>query len=543
MPIELPGNPLLPASQRALIASVNATDGPVSEALLYTHFLTHVRQQPERLALYADGCALSYGELYQRARALADQLAELGVRARTLVAVVMRKGWEQVVGALGVLLAGAAYLPLDTQLSNEQLQPLLDETEVKIALTQTALIDDRSWPSSVRTVAIDSPAAHDEFLSYDPLQASASVTLTPDDLAYVIYTRCGDDQLKGAMITHRGAVNTILDINERFTVGSEDQVLGLSPLTCDLSVYDIFGALAAGATLVLPPASSEQKPEVWLELIKREGVTIWNSKPDQTSLMIDAASGLGTELSSLRLALVSGDRIESQLPKRLREFAPGCELISLGATVETSIWSSLHREDQADANRDTLPLGRPMRNQRMYILNERYQLCPVWVRGQLYIAGLGLGPGYWADPEQTHESFVMHPTTGERMFRSGNLGMYLPNEEIEFLGRENLQLNVNGYQIDPQEIEPAPLRNETQLSEPTSNSVSDVIDIACELLGQMPISANDRLLALGADSLLLILLANRLEAQFGKRPDLSFLFTNPTIAELAQHCTNHTLND
>src|SRR5260370_4068214 len=183
----------------------------------------------------------------------------------------MEKGWEQVVAVLGVLQSGAAYLPIDASLPKERLRYILGHGEVEFVLTQSWIDRMIEWPEDLKWICVDSLDLDEEDLS--ELESVQS----PDDLAYVIYTSGSTGLPKGVMIDHRGAVNTILDINERFSVNSSDRVFALSALNFDLSVYDIFGTLAAGGTSVLPPQGSLRDPAVWLELLVKERVTVWNT--------------------------------------------------------------------------------------------------------------------------------------------------------------------------------------------------------------------------------------------------------------------------
>ncbi|HBL28881.1 MAG TPA: non-ribosomal peptide synthetase, partial [Acidobacteria bacterium] len=254
---------------------------------------------------------------------------------------------------------------------------------------------------------------------------------------------------KGVMIEHRGAVNTLLDVNRRFAVGPEDRVLAVSALSFDLSVYDVFGLLAAGGSLTLPRPEAARDPEHWLDLMHRDRVTIWNSAPALLEMLVEHAATRGERLpASLRLVLLSGDWIPVSLPGRLRTLAPGAAVVSLGGATEASIWSILYPIAAVDPAWRSIPYGRPMDNQGFHVLNRALAPCPVWVPGDLYISGTGLARGYWRDPAKTAASFFLHPGTGERLYRTGDLGRYLPGGDIEFLGRDDLQVKIQGFRIE-----------------------------------------------------------------------------------------------
>jgi len=258
------------------------------------------------------------------------------------------------------------------------------------------------------------------------------------------------------MIEHRAAVNTIVDMNQRFGVGPDDRILALSSLTFDLSVYDSFGALAAGGTIVLPAPSATRDPACWSELMRRTRVTIWSSVPALVQALVDYADGDAARLpASLRLVLMSGDWIPVKLPDRIRALVAGARVYSLGGATEAAIWSILYPIEAVDPGWKSIPYGKPMVNQRFHVLNELLEPCPAGVPGQLFIAGVGLARGYWRDDDKTAKSFFVHPRTGERLYRTGDLGRYLPDGNLEFLGREDFQVKVNGFRVELGEIEAA----------------------------------------------------------------------------------------
>jgi amino acid adenylation domain-containing protein/non-ribosomal peptide synthase protein (TIGR01720 family) len=441
---------LIPAKQLQLRAAINATATPITDDLLHTLFAAQVGQRSDQPALIHSDRVLTYGELFAQSNQLAPCLRRLGARPNKLVAVVMEKGWEQTVAVLGILQAGAAYLPIEATLPAERINYLLVQGEAEIVVTQSSLDQKLTWPSDVQRVCIGKEELSGE--STTPLPAVQK----PEDLAYVIFTSGSTGQPKGVMIDHRGAVNTVLDINRRFCVGPNDRVLALSSLSFDLSVYDIFGLLAAGGTIVVPEAASRRDPNHWADMIARHRVTIWNSVPALMNIQVDHLSERGRDaLESLRLVMMSGDWIPVSLPDRIRELIHDVEVISLGGATEASIWSILYPIEAVDPSWKSIPYGRPMWNQSWQILNERLEPCPVWTVGELYIGGIGLAQGYWHDEQKTNRSFITHPRTGERLYRTGDLGRYLPDGNIEFLGREDSQVKIQGYRIELGEIEAA----------------------------------------------------------------------------------------
>jgi amino acid adenylation domain-containing protein len=433
------------------MAVLNTTGAPLTDDLMHRLPLVHLRARPQHPAVITPTRTLSYEELFRRARQIGHRLRQLGARPNALVAVVTQPGWERVVAALGVLESGAAYLPVDPTLPNERIAYLLENGQVQLALTPSWLDDGLAWPAGIQRIRIDDPALEE----IDP--APLAPVQTPDDLAYVIFTSGSTGLPKGVMIDHRGAVNTLRDINERFRVSPADRVLALSNLSFDLSVYDIFGMLAAGGTIVMPDPTVEREPSHWAKLVKAHEVTLWNSVPQLLQMLVDCP-GIGAgelDISSLRLAMLSGDWIPLDLPPRARSLVGNLEVVSLGGATEASIWSIIYPIGEIDPTWRSIPYGRPMVNQRFYVLNDRLEPCPPWVTGHLYIGGVGLAKGYWGDEERTSAAFIHHPRTGERLYRTGDLGRYMEDSVIEFLGREDAQVKINGFRIELGEIETA----------------------------------------------------------------------------------------
>ena len=442
--------PELPMWQSEVRAAANATSVPQSEALLHELFVAQVRSRGDHPAVIAPGKRLTYAELYEAAAAVAHSVRAEGAARNTLVAVVMKKGWEQAAACLGILMAGAAYLPVDPTQPAARIRTLLEQGECTLALTQSGIEPRVEWPNGIRRIAVDGLA-----LGNLPAEFADSGQ-TAGDLAYVIFTSGSTGVPKGVMIDHRGAVNTILDINRRFCIGERDVVLGVSSLSFDLSVYDIFGILAAGGTLVLPDPDAGQDPAHWEKLIERHGVTVWNSVPALMQMLVEDASARGAgQISALRVVMLSGDWIPLSLPDRIRQLVPEARAISLGGATEASIWSIYYPVEEVAKGWKSVPYGKPLANQTWQVLNSRLEPCPVWTPGHLYIGGAGLAKGYWRDAEKTAASFIRHPDTNERLYRTGDLGRYLPDGNIEFLGRDDSQVKVNGYRIELGEVEAA----------------------------------------------------------------------------------------
>ena len=434
---------LVPGAHLVRRTEANATSAPVPEGLLHQPFERRALEAPEHPAVITPGRSLSYGQLERRSRHLASRLYKHGVRPGDVVAVVMRKGWEQVVAVLAILRAGAVYLPVDAALPAGRIRHLTEFTGARLAVTQEEAEANVEWPPGLQRLVVK------EALPEEDPPRLAEPGRKDTDLAYVIFTSGSSGQPKGVMIDHRGALNTITDVNQRFEVGPHDVVFGISSLSFDLSVYDVLGTLAAGATLLLPDRDADRDPEHWFELVTRHGVTVWNSVPALLEMMVEHAWGRpGYRLDSLRLVLLSGDWIPVTLPERFRSLSGETRLISMGGATEASIWSILYPIGEVDPSWKSVPYGKAMVNQTMHVLDEHLEPCPELVVGEIYIGGIGLALGYWNNEEETAKRFVRHPRRGERLYRTGDLGRCLPDGNIEFIGREDLQVKVRGHRIE-----------------------------------------------------------------------------------------------
>ena len=265
--------------------------------------------------------------------------------------------------------------------------------------------------------------------------------------------------IQQSLVVHQ-KVNTIVDVNERFSVSKEDKCIALSNLNFDLSVYDIFGLLIAGGTVVIPNAEQVKEPHHWLELVQNHNITLWNSVPAFMQMFMEFLSSKPDVKLPLRLVIMSGDWIPLKLPEMIKAYSETVRVISMGGATEASIWSNYYEIESIEEHWKSIPYGKPLTNQKFYILDNEMNECPNWVPGRLFIAGEGLARGYWQDTERTEERFITHPVTNERMYYTGDLGRYWPDGNIEFLGREDSQVKIRGHRIELGEIENALLTNE-----------------------------------------------------------------------------------
>ncbi|WP_347331199.1 non-ribosomal peptide synthetase [Marinimicrobium locisalis] len=438
----------LPDWQERLIRESNETTLPFDESLtLRALFERSAQRWPEEVAVVAGKSRFRYRDLDQQRRIIAEELRTRGIKSGGIVALMMTKGWEQIVACLACHSAGCAYLPIDPEQPDERIRYQLENSGAAAMLTQPGL-----HQRAQGLIAGPCLAISNELLKGAPLD------LLPDldgsDLSHLIYTSGSTGKPKGVMIEHRQVVNRILDINTRFDIGPRDRVLALTALHHDLSVYDIFGTLAAGGTIVIPEADRRLDPEHWSTLIQQHQITLWNSVPAFLDMWLDyaeQATPAFTELA-LRFFILAGDWIPVNQPGRVRKLLPEARFIASGGPTETTIWDIYHPVTPLSPKTDSIPYGKPLANSQYHILDRLGRPCPVWVRGEMYISGAGVTRGYINNPKMTRERYVTL-ADGTRAFRSGDLGRYLPDGQIEFLGRNDFQVKIQGMRIELPEIE------------------------------------------------------------------------------------------
>ena len=443
--VDAPQRWMAPVSLLALPpVSAPVERAPAPTALLHHGLLRQAALTPQATALITSARRLTYCQLSAAADEVARSLHALGVRRGERVAVMMNKGWEQIAAVHGILRLGGVYLPVDPALPVQRQALLLAEGAVRACVTQSPLpATENALPTVVVTPQmLDACAA--------PLAVQEG---TATDLAYIIFTSGSTGTPKGVMIDHCAAMNTLEDINARFGLSAQDRLFGLSSLSFDLSVYDAFAPFMVGAALVLPDAGGEKDPRHWQEMMDIGGVSVWNAVPALMQMLCEYHGGGRGRCPTLRLALLSGDWIPLTLPAQMRaRLNEDMVIISLGGATECAIWSVFYRIGEVAPEWKSIPYGRGLRNQPMYVLNERLEECPVGVEGEICIGGMGLAQGYLNDAEKTAAGFVWREASGERVYRTGDLGRYFADGQIAFLGRKDTQVKVNGFRVELGEI-------------------------------------------------------------------------------------------
>jgi amino acid adenylation domain-containing protein len=441
--------PLVPAAALRQREQVNATAAPVPDRLLQTYASEHAARRPDDIAIVTSSRQLTYGELTSRANQVGRSLRDLDVRPNSPVAVVMAKGWEQIVAAHGVLVAGGAYMPIDPAVPADRLQRLLEHGRVRIVLSQRGQRLAGPLPAGVLRLDVDRDFDAAPAAPLAPVQQ-------PTDLAFIISTSGSTGTPKSIMLDHRAAVNVIGYANRRLGIGPQDRCLAVAGLNFDISAYDVFGLFAAGGRVVMPDPGPGPDPAHWAGLIEQAGVTFLNIVPALLEMLILAweTGRPRRSAAALRNVVVSGEAVPLALPGRLRAICPDVALVNGGGPAETCIWSIMYPISQVGTDWLSIPYGKPVANQRYHILDQRHRPRPVWVPGEMYVASdVGLARGYLNDPAQTAERFISLPGLAERAHSTGDLGRYLPDGNIEILGRADFQVKIQGVRIELGEIE------------------------------------------------------------------------------------------
>ena len=478
--------PLLSAEEREqVLVTWNATEKDYTRDLcIHQLFEAQVEKTPQAIALLFQEEQWTYQELNRRANQLAHALHELGIGPGKQVAVYMERSAEMIPALLGILKAGAAYVPLEAHTPAMRLHWILDSLQVTCVLTQQALVS--------QLLAVDLPPALQYIFCLDAAEndlrpdfagtssesyrvyTSAYLEQMPqenlprqgkaEDLAYIIFTSGSTGTPKGVMVVHDPVINLIEWVNRTFHIGPSDRILFITALSFDLSVYDIFGILAAGGSLRIATRQDVQEPARLWNMLTTEPITFWDSAPAAllqltpffSSSQEDSSRERARVFSALRLAFLSGDWIPVSLPGQLKAVFPGVQVVGLGGATEATVWSNYYLIETVDPRWPSIPYGKPIQNAQYYILDDSLSPCPIGIPGHLYIGGQCLSMGYVNEPELTRTKFLPSPfddRPGARIYKTGDLARWRADGNIEFLGRSDSQVKVRGFRIELGEIE------------------------------------------------------------------------------------------
>ncbi len=447
--------PLLPeAMRRRVVEEWNATDHPYShDRRLHDLLVAQAARTPDALAVVCGAQRLTYRELDARSNRLARHLQGLGVGPDVIVGVCMERSVELVVALHAVLKAGGAYVPLDPDIPAQRLDYMIADIGARALLTQSALLPalQAGLTTPVHAVCVDGDWPAIAALSADAVESAT----TPRDLAYVIYTSGSTGAPKAAMNEHAAAINRIEWMQAEYGLAEGDRVLQKTPFSFDVSVWEFFWPFLSGAALVMAEPGGHRDPAYLGRAIREHAITMLHFVPSMLQIFVDA--GEAAACTGLRKVFVSGEAMPAALSARFLAESRA-ELHNLYGPTEAAIdVSNYHIADTALAS---VPIGKPIWNTRLYVLDERMRPVPPGVLGELFIGGLAVGRGYFGQPGLTAEKFMDSPfVAGERMYRTGDLARWRLDGEIEYMGRVDHQVKIRGFRIELGEIENAIARH------------------------------------------------------------------------------------
>ncbi|MEM7049901.1 MAG: amino acid adenylation domain-containing protein [Acidobacteriota bacterium] len=435
---------LLSASERRqVVEEWNATAEPLPETTLHGLFEAQAARSPAAPCVLFEGRTLTFGELDQRATALAQRLRRHGVGAESRVGIHLERSVELMIALLAVLKAGGAYVPLDPEYPAARLRDMAEQADLALILAADEE-DELFGRPALRATAESPPAIGDD---------RELPRVDPQQLAYVIFTSGSTGRPKGAMNSHRAIVNRLLWMQQHFRLGADDVVLQKTPISFDVSVWELFWPLLTGARLVLARPGGHRDGRYLVDRIVADGVTTLHFVPAMLQAFLEApeASCCG----GLRRVVCSGEALPFDLEQRFFAALPEVELHNLYGPTEAAVDVTAWR-CRPDSERRPVAIGRPIHNLRIYLLDRRFRPVPVGVAGELWIGGVGLARGYIGRPAMTADRFRPDPFAadgGGRLYRTGDLARFLPEGDIDYLGRVDHQVKVRGFRIELGEIE------------------------------------------------------------------------------------------
>ncbi|MCC6167284.1 MAG: amino acid adenylation domain-containing protein, partial [Caldilineaceae bacterium] len=436
---------LAPEERQRLLVTWNETQAAYPHSLgIHTLFEAQADRRPQAVAAVYGDEQISYQALEQRANQLAHTLAGLGVGPATRVGIFVERSLDMLVALLGTLKAGATYLPLDPAFPRERLAFMLEDAQAPLVLTQARLLGELP-PSAAQTLALD--AGHD-LIDRAP-HSRPALPLAPDALAYLIYTSGSTGKPKGVQVRHQGVVNFLESMRRRPGMGEDDILAAVTTLSFDIAVLELMLPLIVGGRVVIVPREVAADGPGLASVLAQSGATMMQATPSTWRLLLDAGWTGGAGFK----ALCGGEAFPWELAKRLLDICGS--VWNMYGPTETTIWSTVHHVTRDDGS---VPIGRPIANTQIYILDRHRGPVPTGVPGDLYIGGDGLALGYWQRPELTQERFVPNPFAStplddgtqpsSRIYQTGDQARYRHDGVIDFLGRNDHQVKLRGFRIE-----------------------------------------------------------------------------------------------
>jgi len=445
------------AERNQILFQFNDTAAPYDEnVLMHQLFEERARVSPGLTAVVSGGKDYSYDWLNKQSNVLAHYLREHGITRGASVVVIMNRAVGLIVALYAILKAGGKYVPVEPDLPEGRTLSILDSVEAALIITNT---DNLALSAGLKKKAAVIP----DLLSLDDVDLSgySNENLAPlsssEELAYVIFTSGSTGTPKGVAVQHKPAINLIEWVNKQYRVSAEDKILLVSSISFDLSVYDIFGGLAAGACIRIADEQDLSDPEVLANIVIDEGITFWDSAPamlQQVIPFLEQRKEDALQYGKLRISFSSGDWIPLTMPPRMQQLFNRYQFVGLGGATEATIWSNFFEVGPVDPSWNSIPYGKPIQNAKYLVLDSRLNLCPIGVQGDLYIGGQCLAREYINDSELSGRKFIDSPFyAGEKLYNTGDTARWFPDGHLEFMGRKDTQVKIRGYRIELGEIE------------------------------------------------------------------------------------------
>ena len=438
------------SQRRILLENFNNTGAKYpAHQTLDRLFDEQASRYPSRIAVRAGAETLTYRELHERASSIACTLRMNGARPNEVIGIMTERSVEMLAGILGILQAGAAYMPLDPAYPAARIAYMLQHSGASKVLVQREHRNKLPVDRERLVVQLE------EIPKVTDLPELSAPEHTAGDLAYVIYTSGTTGKPKGVMIEHHSVMNRINWMQKRFPLGAQDVILQKTTFTFDVSVWELFWWMFAGASISLLAPGAEKEPKQISQTIREHRITVIHFVPSMLSLFLEYLERVGadSDLFSLRFLFVSGEALPRRLADRFHDLSGiQAKLVNVYGPTEATVDVTCYI-CEPNGERGPVPIGQPIDNHQIYILNDRLEPVPAGVPGDLWIAGVGLARGYLNDPELTADKFVTSPFAPERrMYRSGDIARWLANGHIEYVGRSDHQIKIRGYRIEADEL-------------------------------------------------------------------------------------------
>ncbi|MFX0547822.1 amino acid adenylation domain-containing protein [Hathewaya histolytica] len=435
----------LPSCEQAIIDKSNDTEKSLVFECMSKVIENRFLKFKNHIYCTIDDKTYTYGEIHKYVKALSHVIKKKGCKKGDYVTIYMDKCIEQIISVLAIIYSGAVYAPMEYGYPKDMIHRCMDKIGSKVIIISEedrGMIEEASIQeivpvlSEMKNGEMDKPVETDE-----------------DSLIGIIHTSGSTGIPKAVMVGQKGLLNSLIFTNEYFNVTENDACIALTNLAHDMAMYDIFGMLLAGGKIVIPKAESAKDPDYWMSIVKINQVTIWNSVPAILEMMVQASEGIDDGVwKYLRLVISGGDYLHPRLAEKIKNVNNKLMLVNVGGPTETTLWNIFHVVTDEDIRNKNIPYGKPIYNTKYYVLNEKMEQVPIGVTGTMYCAGYGVTTGYVNDLDTTEKKYTLYKPTGERIYNTGDLGKYDHNGNLFFMGREDLQVKIQGKRIELESI-------------------------------------------------------------------------------------------